>query len=306
MTMKRFLFDIPLIDLFLPMNLKPAPDEVFADKASFELIKETESILDKLIEQGNRYKGDRTIQKNEHEYAIEIKLLRKQIQMQLQDRYHSRARFKKRIEIVFLRKTKKSTPDTIRTATVHYVKNNRTYVASLKETALFLTIYQKLDELDDILSGKKIKVEQKKEPPLALEDNKHERELIEILHEAKRQFQRFNTLLHEPLIESRLCQITNEAEKLAPSFSFLQIEDRYNVKRMFREDIPKLLETYKSLSSQTRQAHTENVFISLSKMELLLIRYQEQVEKEKILKMEQLLKLNELRYAYDQKKRKRT
>lgn len=303
--MKRFLLEFSWLDRFLPVNLKPAPEEIFQDEASVKLIKETESVFDKLIEQGNPYKRDRTIKKIEHEYSIVIKISKKQIRLHMQDEYHSKARYKKRVEIMCFRKHVKSEngQGVCSEAAVHYLKNHRTYVASIKETHLLHGIFKKIAELDDVLSGKKVKKQDTETPPTLNRITKNLDEMNTILNEAKQVFKTFNDTVLEPLIENRLRQIIVETEKLLPNFSFLDVEDRYTVKRMFQSDIPNLLETYLSLSPKNRQSHTEGVFVSLSKMELAIISLQEQVEKEKLLKMEQLLKLNELRYSSEKKHR---
>ncbi|HHY22077.1 MAG TPA: hypothetical protein GX525_09440 [Bacilli bacterium] len=304
--MKRFLLELSWLDRFLPLNLKPAPEEIFEDKASIDLIKETELVFDRLIEQGSPYKTDRTIKKIEHEYSIIIKISKKQIRLHIQDEYHTKARYKKRIEIVCIRKHVKNEngEGVCSEAAVHYLKNQRTYVSSIRETPIFRPIFKKIAELDDVLSGKKVKKALKQESPTPNQLTKHEDEITAILNEAKQMFKIFNDQILEPLLESRLRQIVIETEKLLPNLSFLEIEDRYTLKRMFREDIPNLLQTYVSLSSKNRQSHTEDVFVSLSKMELAIIGYQEKVEKEKVQKMEQLLKLNELRYSTEQKQQR--
>lgn len=76
----------------------------------------------------------------------------------------------------------------------------------------------------------------------------------------------------------------------------LEIEERYTIKRMLSEDIPNLLHTYLSLNAANQLAQKENLFVALSKMELTLMRYAEQLEQLRLQKMEHIIKVNEQRY----------
>lgn len=285
------------LEIFLPNHYRPVEDEILADEYSLKLLEETERILDKLIEQGNKYNSNRTIRKRHLEYKIVIKIKKKKISLTIADTHLSKSKYKKRIYLQSYRKyykTNKGSRKWIETI-IQYTKNGKTYVRNVAKSPYLHAIFYKIDRLDDALIGQLIDnpVDQLSYTTHQIEKDS---EIRQLYLEAKRLFTHNKQLSLDPLIENRLKRILEETEKLLPDYYLLEIEERYTIKRMLNEDIPNLLHTYLSLSVNNQLAQKENLFVSLSKMELTLINYSEKLEGLRLQKMEHIMRVNEQRY----------
>lgn len=285
------------LEIFLPNRYRLVDDEILADEYSLKLLTETERILDKLIEQGNKYNSNRTIRKKHLEYKITIKIKKKKISVTIADTHLTKSRYQKKIFLQSYRKyfkTNKGARKWIDT-TIQYTKNGKTYVRNVAKSPFLHAIFYKIDRLDDALIGQLIAapVDQLSYTTHQIEKDS---EIKQLYLEAKRLFTHNKQLAIDPLIENRLKRILDETEKILPDFSLLEIEERYTIKRMLNEDIPNLLHTYLSLSVSNQIAQKENLFISLSKMELTLINYSEKLESLRLNKMEHIMRVNEQRY----------
>lgn len=294
--------ELPWLERFLPNRLRTVNDEILADQKSIDLLQETERILDKLIEQGNKYNNKRTIKKRHLEYKIFIKITRKKISLAFQDTHLSKATYKKKFYIQCFRKYYKAENGVGKCleASIHYLDNGKTYVRSIRKSPFLQAIFFKIDRLDDALIGQLIDqnyTQQERYPVIGNDKAERNQETKLLLMESKRLLQHHAKLGLDPLLEHRLEQIMNRTEKLMPHFLLLDIEERYIVKRMLREEIPTLIHTYLSLSIENQLTQKENVFVALSKMELKLIQLEEDMEKARMDKIDHLLKLNELRYS---------
>ncbi|WP_078553345.1 hypothetical protein [Bacillus alkalicellulosilyticus] len=303
--MFKDFIDMPWLQSFLPDRMRTVDDDILSEPASLQLIQETERILDKLIEQSSKYQSNRTINKKSINFKITIKIKKKKILVQMQDLHQSHAPVKKRIYIECFRKYFKAVDGVGKCvdSTVHYIQNRRTYVRNVRKSPYMQAIFYKIDMLDDALLGQLVthnKAPLSPVPPTSSSrevDLKKNEEVKLLLMETKRFLQHKNSITLDPILENRLNQIFKHTDKLIPQFELLDIEDRYTVKRMFREDIPNLLHTYLSLSKENQLQQKENIFIALSKMELTIIRLTEILEKNRIERMNHLLKLNEIRYT---------
>lgn len=287
------------LDIFVPDRFRPIDDRILSDSYSQSLIKETEHVLDKLIEQSNKYNANRTIRKRQLEYKILIKIKKKKISVVFQDTHLSKSNIKKKIYLQCYRKYFKSHKGLGKwiESTIHYVEDGKTYVRSVRKSAMLQAIFFKVDRLDDALMGQLISENvDTAQAKVNIPIQEKELEVKQIFLETKRILTHKDSWSLDPLIENRLQRILQEADKLLPDFSLLDIEERYTVKRMLGEDIPNLLHTYLSLTPEHQLKQKENIFVTLSRMELTLIDLTSKLENARLEKMEHLIKINEKRY----------
>ncbi|UOE92271.1 hypothetical protein [Alkalihalobacillus sp. LMS39] len=307
--MWKDLFDMSWMEKFLPDRMRTVRDDILSDQATLDLLQETERILGKLIEQTSKYQQNRTLQKKTINYKIIIKIRKKRIKLQIQDTYQSRSPIKKRIYIDCYRKHFKAVNGIgkVKDSTIHYIENRKSYVRNVRKSPYLQPIFYKIDMLDDALLGRLI--DDTKTPPTLpstsatdeinnkTQSPQKNEEMKILLHDTKRLLQHKNSFSLDPLLENRLERIIKQTDKLVPHFELLDIEDRHTVKRMFREDIPNLIYTFLSLSKENQLEQKENVFVALSKMELNIIRLTEELERNRVERMNHLLKLNDARYS---------
>jgi len=117
-----------------------------------------------------------------------------------------------------------------------------------------------------------------------------------LLEESRRYVQAVKQFSLDPVIESRLTRLLQQADKLKEDFLLLDFEERHIVRRMFKDDIPSLIHTYLSLSVKHQLEQKENLYITLTKMELTLIDYVDRLEKLRVDRMNHLLRLQSIRY----------
>ncbi|OLO42503.1 hypothetical protein BTR23_00340 [Alkalihalophilus pseudofirmus] len=297
------LLEIPWIESILPDRLRPVQDEILLEEATLHTLHEAERILEHVIQQSSKYSKNRTIKKKHHEYVITVKIKKKLISLNIIDTYYSKSKYKKRIYIQCFRKYFKADHGVgkCKEASIHYTKDKKTYVRSVKKSPYTQNLFYKIDKLDDALLGQLIQ----NEPvdvhyPRSTNQLKSNDQVKSLVIETNRLINHTKKLHIDPLIEKRLEQIIEHTEVLLPDFSLLEIEERHMMKRMLNEDIPNLMHAYLSLSPENKKEQRENVFVSLSKMELTLIRLKEDLEKGRLQRMEHLLKLNHLRYTNNQ------
>ncbi|MCD8500904.1 MAG: hypothetical protein LRY71_03515 [Bacillaceae bacterium] len=159
--------------------------------------------------------------------------------------------------------------------------------------------------LDDALIGQLIKSQGEKLVHSIPEKQKVNKngELFTLMLDLKRITTHSAKLTFDPIIEKKLTLILSQIEPIVPDFHLLDIEDRHIIKRMLKDDIPKLLHSFLSLTIQQQLEQKEKVFIALSRMELKLISLKKELEKMRLEKIEHLLKLNE--YAINKKRTSR-
>ncbi|WP_096200863.1 hypothetical protein [Bacillus sp. FJAT-45350] len=293
--MFRQFIELPWVEKFLPDKHKPVDERLLSDEISSELIFSGEQLIDSVINKSDGQNKNRTItKKNDKRFKITLKISKKRIKIILMDTGASTAPIKKRIQIECFRKYFKSTNGIgkCKEASINYIDSKKTFVRSVRKSSHLQSIFYKIDMLDDALMGQLIN-DTSSTQVKTLKTGSEEGQLI---LELKRITNHKSTLGLDPLLENKVSRILKESEKLFPDFSLLDIEERHIVRRMLREDIPNLIHTYLSLSPKNQLLQKEQIFITLSKMELTIISYVERMEKAQIQHLEHLVKLNNLRY----------
>ncbi|WP_017727959.1 hypothetical protein [Halalkalibacterium ligniniphilum] len=297
----KLLQEWPFFHVFVPSHRKPVDSHILGDEASRKLISDTEALLNKMVNQSLGQNQRKTVRRKHKERRIIVKINQKRIRVIMMDTKFSSAAVQKRMFIECFRKYVKAKDGVgkCKEASIHYLKDGRSHVRSIRQSPLLHGVFFQINRLDEAYLGHRSNAEQSVS---ALTMQHQERAAasqndMRLLHqETERFIRQLRPFSLDPLLENRLSRIVDQTEKLIPDFELLDFEERHTVRRMLREDIPNLLNTYLSLSYQHQLAQKENVFVALSKMELSLISLNEQLEQSRVERMEHLLRLNQLRY----------
>ncbi len=280
-------------------------EHLLKDSATQKLIHQAEDLLGNLIEKANGENKQRTVTRKRKESKIKIKLTHKYITIKLNDTKYTDSAIHKRIIITCHRKYMKAKNGvgSIKEASIHYIKDGRAHVRSIAESPLFSGIFYRIHRLDEAYSngpGARFTVQELQSFQPSKGSSQQDLRLLQ--QESTRYLDALKRFSVDPLIENRLTRILKQIDKLEGDFELLDYEEKHTVRRMLNEDIPKLLNTFLSLSTKHQLDHKENVFVSLSQMELTLMTFHEQLEKKRLEKMNHLLKLQKLRYEEERKR----
>ncbi|KMK76701.1 hypothetical protein [Alkalihalobacillus pseudalcaliphilus] len=295
------LTDSPWFKFLTPAHRRAVDEHLLRDEATNKLIKSAEKLIDHLTKKAPGYNQKRSIRRKQKDMIIRLKVNHKWIRLQIADTKYSVSPVQKRINIVCYRHYVKANNGigVCKEATIHYYKDGKWHVRSIKQSPSFQGVFFRVHRLDEAFSTGAPQTE------TSLEWLSKQREQLRssttdqlpyLLEESKRYFDSVNQFSIDPLIQNRLERLVEQASKISTDFDLLDYEEKHIVKRMFKEDIPKLLNTYLSLSLKNQLDQKENIFVTLSKMELTLLDYQNQLEKARVEKMNYLLKLQEIRY----------
>lgn len=304
MSFIDIIVQVPLLEKLLPARHRPVNDELLQDTHTKTLLQSTEQLLDEIIEKSPtslRYR--KTFTNNSTEYAIRVKISKKKINLVLADTHRSSAPLKKKITIECYRKYMKEKNGLGKCikSTISYKENERTIIRSVRKSPYFQAIFYKIDLLDDTLLSKLIDQNRSFQNKLLTQKpallNKGEDGHVEVAMDLQRflQHQKYHLVL-DSLLESRLHSLLSQTKVLIPELHLLELEDRHMIKRMIRNDLPQLVHAYVALSPKDKELHKEDVFLTLSKMELKIIHITKKLNDSRVKRMEHLLKLNEMRY----------
>ncbi|MFB4163355.1 hypothetical protein ACE1TI_05840 [Alteribacillus sp. JSM 102045] len=296
----------PWLEKFLPDHLRPVDDHIFSDAHGLDLVHDTEAALDRLIQHGKQVKTAQTFKKNGKTFHFRLKINQKRMKLLSYETPKSEAAIKKRIIIEYIRKAHlpKSRQNRFKEATVQYIKNGQTFVRSIQKSNFFQGIFYKCELLDEVLLGGLMEKSTSNHQTAHSFSSapKEDKEFIQSSEEPFSFIKELESFL-EPqykilgnLLENRLKRLIEEIERTGKIYELLEIEEKYTIKRLLQKDIPSLIKTYLSLSSDYKNARTEQLYETLTKMEINIRAMREKAEYTKVEKMEQLLKLYEKRY----------
>ncbi|TSB47174.1 hypothetical protein FN960_08105 [Alkalicoccobacillus porphyridii] len=294
--------DSAFMRFFIPSHKKPIDEHLLSDDTTSRLIADTERFLSKLVDKADGRNQKRNLRRKQKEWTIKLRINYKQIKLFIQDSRYSSSPVHKRITISCYRKYVKEENGVaaFKEATIHFLKDGRSHVRSLKDSPQFRGVFYQIYRLDQayVHGGKQVKTSlellSNQEKQLSASYTDDIRLLVE---ESKRYVETIRHFSIDGMIENRLLRITQHVQKLQSDFHFLDFEQRHTVRRMLREDIPKLLNMYLSLSLKHQLEQKENVFVSLSKMELTLITYTKYLEEVRLEHMNHLIRLQSKRYG---------
>ncbi|WP_169871022.1 hypothetical protein [Shouchella patagoniensis] len=302
--MKRFP-TTTLLDFFTPAHKRPVDDHIIQDETTIRLLNDTERLLKRMTDNATGKNERKSVRRRQKDWDIRVKVSYNNIRVIVADTKHSRSPVHKRFRIICFRKYVKSTDGVgkIKEATIHYLKDGRMHVRSLQNVSHLKGVFHAIHLLDLAYVGTKV-------TDVSLERlNGHEKQLkseqandIKFLaQEARRYVQAMDTLSLDPMLDNRLNRILTHVSKLEDDFHLFNYEDKHTVRRLLREDMPNVMGAFLALSKKNQLDQRDNVFVSLSKMELTLISLQDDLEKIKVERMEHVMKLQELRYGGNHK-----
>ncbi|GAF67064.1 hypothetical protein BTS2_3972 [Bacillus sp. TS-2] len=298
--MKEFS-DSPLLRFFTPAHRRAVDEHLLRDEATAKLIQEAEKVLDQLIKKAPNHNQKRNIRRKHKQYTIRLKVNHKYIKLNLNDTKYSVSPIHKRVTIICYRKYVKSKNGVgfCKEASIHYIKDGRSHLRSIRDSSSFHGLFFRIHRLDEAFvhgsSDAKGTLELLSVQEERLQSTKSEN-LGHLIEESKRYFDSVIHFSLDPLIENRLNRLVTQIAKLVPDFDLLDYEEKHIVRRMLKEDVPKLLNTYLSLSTKNQLNQKDNIFVALSKMELTIIDFQNILEKARVERMNHLIRLQELRY----------
>ncbi|MED4127011.1 MULTISPECIES: hypothetical protein [Shouchella] len=301
----KFFSTTGLLDFFTPAYKRPVDDHIIQDETTTRLINDTERLLKRMTENATGKNERKNIRRRQKDWDIRVKINYNYIRLIVADTKNSRSPIHKRLRIVCYRKYIKSSNGMgkIKEATIHYLKDGRTHVRSLLNVSHFKGILYGIHQLDLAYVGTKsteVSLERLSGHEQQLK-SEHANDIRVLVQEAKRYVQAMDTLSIDPMLDNRLQRILTHVGKLEDDFQLFDFEDKHTVRRLLREDIPNLMGAFFALSKQNQLEQRDNVFVSLSKMELSLIRLLEELEKTKIERMNHVMRLQELRYGATEK-----
>ncbi|WP_332693154.1 hypothetical protein [Halalkalibacter lacteus] len=288
--------------IFIPAHKKQVEEHLIRDTTTRKLIDDTEELLIRIAEKAPSSNQKKTVRRKQKEWLIKVKVTHTFISVVMIDAKHSSSPIKKRFVIKCYRKYMKAKNGVglCKEATIRYMKDGRAHIRSIRESPMFHNLFYRIHHLDLAFSNDQVTFDQPSKKLLVnqqhLLQETNTNDVTYLLEEAKRYVQTVKQFSVDPVIESRMHRLIQQAQKLQEDFLLLDFEERHIVRRMFKEDIPSMIHTYLSLSLKHQLEHKENIYITLSKMELTLIDYVERLEKLKVERMNYLFQLQTLRY----------
>ncbi|KHF40275.1 hypothetical protein [Halalkalibacter okhensis] len=288
--------------MFTPAHKKTVEDHIIKDTSTRSMLEDAEELLVRMAENAPNTNQKKSIRRKQKEWLIKVKITHKMISVVLQDQKLSSSPIKKRIVISCYRKYMKAKNGIglCKEASIHYVKDGRAHVRSIRESSLFQSLFYRIHHLDLAYSNDGVLTQQSTKELLTtqqqlLQETKSN-DLSMLLEEARRYVRTVNQFSVDPLIEGKMQRLIQQGEKLQSDFTLLDFEERHTVRRMFKEDVPSIIHTYLSLSLKHQIDHKEELYVALSKMELTLIKYVERLEQLRVERMTHLLNLQSVRY----------
>jgi hypothetical protein len=285
-----------------PAHKKQVDEHLIRDTTTRKLIEDTENLLVRIAKNAPPSNQNKSVRRKQKEWLIKVKVTHTFISIVMMDLKHSSSPIKKRFVIKCYRKYMKAKNGIglCKEASIRYWKDGRAHIRSIRESPMLHNIFYRIHHLDLAFSNEQVTFDQPSKELLVnqqhLLQETHTNDVTYLLEEAKRYVQTVKQFSVDPVIESRLHRLIQQALKLQEDFLLLDFEERHIVRRMFKEDIPSMIHTYLSLSIKHQLEHKENIYVTLSKMELTLIGYVEHLEKLKVERMDHLLQLQSLRY----------
>ncbi|MBU9723882.1 MULTISPECIES: hypothetical protein [Bacillaceae] len=293
-------------EAFLPNYLKPLRDPQIETTYTKEMINEAVEFLSDLSSLSELPRLNKTFKRNIKGHLFKVKIKPKKLHLELLDTKKSSDPIKKRVYITTYRKQYKMEQGMGKCidSTIYYQVNNKTVVRSIKKHHLFLTLFFQLHKLDVSLSGgnlDEITVDQALGPgPDIEQNNTHEEEKQKIIHQSNELLKKYKKIDTEiSLLIQNIQAIIQECLK---DIHLLNFEEKHHVKRMINNDLPNLMETYKSLSHEQQLEKHEDVLESLRTMHTYMEGLQKDVQSSRMDRMEHLLRLNRVRYSEEESK----
>lgn len=301
MSVIQLLLQNSILEKFVPSRYRPLDETIIQGEETNQLIQRAEKLLDDLIEQpASTMRFKKTFTNHSPEFQVTLKINKKRIWLLLADTSRSPTTYKKRIVIECYRKYIKS-KDGRGKCTMSYIwyrNGGQTTLRNIKTSRLFQSLFYKIDLLDDILLTQLIGAQRKQSSldSLSPQVGSNAKNQEEILIEIQRFIQYKKHVDTDQLIDTRVESLINQLKEVGVDYALLEVEERHIIKRIIRQDLPNLLQSYTSLSVQDQIIHKESVFIALSKMEVKVKDLLKQIRTTKNRRMEYLIKLNQKRY----------
>ncbi|SDY89229.1 hypothetical protein SAMN05421736_104106 [Evansella caseinilytica] len=293
---------------FLPNYLKPLRDAKIETEDMKEFIREAEEFISDLASLSELPRLNKTFKRNIRGYLYKIKIKPKKLHLELLDTKKSPDQLKKRVYITTYRKQFKAEKGMGKCidSTIYYQSDNRTIVRNVRKHHLFQRLFLLVHQLDMSLAGKKPSEAPLPEPaaeklqPSVFDEKQHKQKaLIVKVNEVIKEYGALDELILTKLNELRFA-----ISECAENIELLDIEEKHHLNRLVNNDLPNLLETYKSLTETQRKESYEDVVGAIHSMRTFVEKQDREIKASRMDRMKQLLKLNELRYEQNVPKKR--
>lgn len=280
---------------WLPDYLKPLNDETIEDFHTKEMISEVVELLTDLSSLTELARMDKTFKRTIDGTKVKVRIKMRKISIEINDTKQSPSKIKKKIHLTVFRKRFKSKNGRGKCseATIYYRKDTKSVVRSIRRSPLFKPIFDAIDMLDDALDGRQ-NIDVSVPPPrdrLGTEGKEADTVIEQELKRLPAQFQDLDDSLNY-----RFQSLMESIENIIPEHNLLDIEEKHELNRMVNEEIPQLIEAYQSVSNREQTEKRHDVFTAIYRMEQHVKRINEQLMSTRSDRLDQLLRLNEVRY----------
>ncbi|TLS37532.1 hypothetical protein [Pseudalkalibacillus caeni] len=289
----------PWIEKLLPSRYKTVEKELMDDQSSQHLLQETEAFLDELINnaRNNEVPDNRKWKKKLKGYTVTVRVSKRFIAVQGIDTSkastHIGSHLKKKFFIECYRKFIHSKNGTgkCRKSIIMFNDRGRIFKRNIKRSPYFQGIFYKITLLDDTLIDNLTDRKSSIHSLSTVNSNEPLKKELDRLY-----FHHYHNLSLEASIQGRVERMMSITKQLLPDFDLFDLEEKHEIRRIIRDDLPSLLHTYLSLSIENQTRQKESVFEALCQMELTLHNHLDTLEGKKVQRIQQLLKLNKIRY----------
>lgn len=282
---------------FLPNYMKPLDEPGLVNEHTREFVYEAEEFISDLAALSELPRINKTFKRSIQGFTYKIKIKPRKIHVEMIDTQKSASTMKKRIFITIFRHHIKQEQGTgkLIDSTIYYQKDGKTFVRSVRRHPLFQSLFYHVHRLDLSISGEAIPEElpqietAPQDTSMSVSQEAHA--LVEALTDVQRRFIHLGDTLMKQVEEMQLSMKKTEEE-----YALLDVEEKHHLKRMILHDIPNLLQTYDSLSSDQKREAYDRVQQSLLNMYQFIDKQANDLQATRMERMDHLLQLNELRY----------
>lgn len=284
---------------FLPNYMKPLDEPAMMNEQTKEFVYEAEEFISDLAALSELPRLNKTFKRSIQGFTYKIKIKQRKIHVEMIDTHKSASTLKKRVFITIYRNHIKQDRGTgkLIDSTIYFQKNGRTNVRSVRRHPLFQSIFYHIHRLDLSINGNSLPDQQLLEADggtvenAALPPEQEASSLIDALRDIERRFKGTDQTLLD-LVKAMQQSLIKTEEEL----SLLNVEEKHHLKRLIHHDVPNLLQTYESLSSDQKVESKKRVQQSLTNMFQFIDAQAADLQSTRMERMNHLLQLNEIRY----------
>lgn len=306
MNWREKLWEQKWVTALLPNYMKPLDEPALLNQHTKEFVYEAEEFISDLAALSELPRMNRTFKRNVHGYAYKIKIKPKKLHIELSDTSKSPSQIKKKVFITVFRKNIKMENGFGKTveSSIYYQMNNQTHVRNIRRHPYFLSLFHHLHRLDLSLSGESLQEFDKQPESVGQSDNQEHQLSADENHKdpvGSLEDSMSHTISAYPHldedIQKKIKKMHMELQRCFEEFHLLDIEEKHHIRRMIQHDLPNLLLTFHSLSSEQKQIKKLELLRALDNMISFLKEQAGDLQATRLDRMNHLLRLSDIRYS---------